>query len=99
MLSLFPGPDFPADPGAVPGDGRAGACSAPSPDRPVPGGAGVSAIFISDGAAPGPMATGDTERTIEKEADVESAEYIRTPDGRNVVRTVVRDPEPTDEKR
>jgi|GEM_PF-1582139 hypothetical protein len=45
------------------------------------------------------MATGDTERTIEKEADVESAEYIRTPDGRNVVRTVVRDPEPTDEKR
>jgi hypothetical protein len=55
-------------------------------------------IFIKENAASGPKATGDTERAIKEEADVESAEYIRTPDGRNVVRKVIHETETAGEK-
>jgi hypothetical protein len=45
------------------------------------------------------MTSENRKRILEEEERVESAEYLRTPDGRNVTRKVSREPERTEETR
>lgn len=43
------------------------------------------------------MTSEDEKQFIREETGIESAEFIRTPDGRNVTRKVIREDESNDE--